>query len=180
MKPGVLRAGLIKIIGLGGQEVQQIVIEVRGGSCSPAEGHQALHFPQRGGLPAGSGGTKGKKRSGRHAQVIRYLYITWGGFDMPIKLLLDTDIGSDIDDALCLAYLLAQPACELLGITTVTGEAEKRAMIASALCKVAGKNIPVYPGAPEPLLIGQKQQIASQARALGKWDHDTSFPRGEA
>ena len=40
----------------------------------------------------------------------------------PMKLLLDTDIGSDIDDAVCLAYLLAQPACELLGITTVTGE----------------------------------------------------------
>ena len=26
-----------------------------------------------------------------------------------MKLLLDTDIGSDIDDAICLAYLLAQP-----------------------------------------------------------------------
>ncbi len=38
---------------------------------------------------------------------------------MAIKLLLDTDIGGDIDDALCLAYLLAQPACELLGITTL-------------------------------------------------------------
>ena len=38
-----------------------------------------------------------------------------------MKLLLDTDIGSDIDDAICLAYLLAQPQCELLGITTVSG-----------------------------------------------------------
>ena len=35
------------------------------------------------------------------------------------KVLLDTDIGSDIDDAVCLAYLLKQPQCELLGITTV-------------------------------------------------------------
>ena len=34
-------------------------------------------------------------------------------------LLLDTDIGSDIDDALCLAYLIAQT--ELLGVTTVFG-----------------------------------------------------------
>lgn len=32
---------------------------------------------------------------------------------MTVKILLDTDIGSDIDDAVCLAYLLAQPACEL-------------------------------------------------------------------
>ncbi len=57
---------------------------------------------------------------------------------MPVKVLLDTDIGSDIDDAVCLAYLLAQAECRLLGITTVSGEAGKRAMLASALCKVAG------------------------------------------
>ena len=37
-----------------------------------------------------------------------------------IPVLLDTDIGSDIDDAVCLAYLLAQPRCELLGVTTVS------------------------------------------------------------
>ena len=43
---------------------------------------------------------------------------------MPTKILLDTDIGSDIDDAVCLAYLLANQECELLGITTVSGEAE--------------------------------------------------------
>ena len=41
------------------------------------------------------------------------------------KILLDTDIGSDIDDAICLAYLLKEPQCELLGITTVCGESEK-------------------------------------------------------
>jgi purine nucleosidase len=99
---------------------------------------------------------------------------------MPIKLLLDTDIGSDIDDALCLAYLLAQPDCELLGITTVTDEAEKRAMLASALCKAAGKHIPISPGAEYPLLASQQQPHAPQARALHKWDHDTTFPRGQA
>jgi len=41
------------------------------------------------------------------------------------KIFLDTDIGSDIDDVICLTYLLNNPACDLLGITTVTGEAEK-------------------------------------------------------
>ena len=58
---------------------------------------------------------------------------------MSKKILLDTDIGTDIDDALCLLYLLANPDCELLGITTVTGESEKRAMLASSLCKLDGK-----------------------------------------
>src|SRR5438309_6292807 len=101
-------------------------------------------------------------------------------FSMAIKLLLDTDIGGDIDDAVCLAYLLAQPECELLGITTVSGEAEKRAMLASVLCKVAGKHIPIFPGAEVPLLTPQKQPEASQAIALQKWDHDKKFPRGYA
>jgi purine nucleosidase len=99
---------------------------------------------------------------------------------MSIKVLLDTDIGSDIDDALCLAYLLAQPDCELLGVTTVTGEAEKRAMLASALCKAAGKRVPIFPGCEEPFLGAQQQPLVPQATALTRWEHDTSFPRGEA
>ena len=97
-----------------------------------------------------------------------------------MKLILDTDIGSDIDDAVCLAYLLAQPQCELLGITTVTGEGNERAMMASALCKVAGKQVPIYPGCEKPLLIEQRQPHAPQAAALVRWEHDTSFPQNEA
>ena len=62
-----------------------------------------------------------------------------------MKLLLDTDIGSDIDDAICLAYLLAKPECDLLGITTVSGEPEKRAMLASAICKAAGRTSRSFP-----------------------------------
>lgn len=99
---------------------------------------------------------------------------------MTTKVLLDTDIGSDIDDAVCLAYLLAQPECELLGITTVSGEPTKRAMIASALCKAAGKTIPIYPGIENPWLGRSLQPLAPQAAALSRWDHETSFPRGEA
>lgn len=96
------------------------------------------------------------------------------------KILLDTDIGSDIDDAVALAYLLAQPRCELLGITTVTGEPEKRAMLASAQCKLAGQDVPIYPGAAEPLLITQRQPQAPQAAKLERWAHDIKFPKGEA
>jgi purine nucleosidase len=99
---------------------------------------------------------------------------------MHTKILLDTDIGTDIDDAVCLAYLLANPECELMGITTVTGEANKRAMLASALCRVAGKNIPIFPGVENPLIIPKKQTSAPQAIALNKWIHQKKFPRGEA
>lgn len=99
---------------------------------------------------------------------------------MTEKVILDTDIGSDIDDAVCLAYLLAQPRCELLGITTVTGEAVKRARMASALCKAAERNIPIFPGCEKPMLADQRQPHAPQAEALSKWNHAKDFPKGKA
>jgi inosine-uridine nucleoside N-ribohydrolase len=97
-----------------------------------------------------------------------------------MKILLDTDIGSDIDDAVCLAYLLSHPECELLGITTVTGEAVKRAQLASALCQAAGKDIPIFPGSEKPLLVAQQQPHAPQAEALARWPHMADFPKDEA
>lgn len=99
---------------------------------------------------------------------------------MKEKILLDTDIGSDIDDAIALAYLLAQPECELLGITTVSGEVEKRAQIASALCRSVGRSIPIFPGRDKPFLREQLQPVAQQAAALSKVSHQEKFPQGEA
>lgn len=97
-----------------------------------------------------------------------------------MKILLDTDIGSDIDDAVCLAYLLAQPACELLGITTVSGEPTRRAAMASALCHVAGKDIPIFAGVAAPLLVTPRQPHAPQADKLAHWPHDSHFPTRRA
>lgn len=94
------------------------------------------------------------------------------------QVLLDTDIGSDIDDAVCLAYLLVQPDCELLGITTVTGESPRRAEMASALCRAAGVNVPVIAGAERPLIAPQRQLLAPQARALSSWAHQ-AFEKAE-
>ncbi len=94
----------------------------------------------------------------------------------PIPVLLDTDIGSDIDDALALAYLLRQPCCELLGITTVSGEPEKRASLADAVCRAGGRtDIPIHVGTESPLLAEQLQPDAPQAAALASsaWPHRT-------
>ncbi len=96
-------------------------------------------------------------------------------------MLLDTDIGSDIDDAVCLAYLLANPACELMGVTTVSGEAVLRARMASVLCRIAGQDVPIYPGREKPLLRGRWYQArAKQAEKLDRWPHQKDFPPGEA
>lgn len=98
-----------------------------------------------------------------------------------IKIILDTDIGTDIDDALALAYLLMQPRCEILGITTLTGQAKERAMLASVMCHAAGRgDIPVYPGNETCMYIEQKEKYAPQAGVLRNWSHTASFPEGEA
>lgn len=88
---------------------------------------------------------------------------------MAIPVLLDTDIGSDIDDAVALAYLLRQPQCDLLGVTTVSGEPEKRAALARAVCRSAGReDIPVHVGLEKPLLVAPLQPHAPQAEVLGE------------
>lgn len=64
-----------------------------------------------------------------------------------LPVLLDTDIGSDIDDAVCLAYLLRQPRCELLGVTTVSGQPRVRASMADAVCRAADRDdVPIHSG----------------------------------
>lgn len=96
------------------------------------------------------------------------------------KVLLDTDIGTDVDDAVALAYLLSHPDCELLGITTVTGEADRRASLASVMCKAAGRDIPIYPGADISMSGEQRQPRAQQADVLPGWPHEVDFPMNQA
>lgn len=86
------------------------------------------------------------------------------------KILFDTDIGSDIDDALALAYLLCEPRCDLLGITTVTGQPELRAEMVSAVCRNMDRDdVPIHVGCEKALIGENRQQVASQAAALRDW-----------
>jgi purine nucleosidase len=72
----------------------------------------------------------------------------------PRRLLLDTDIGSDVDDAIALALVLACPAqLELVAVTTLGGEAPLRARIAAGLLELAGRRgVDVCAGEERPLL----------------------------
>ena len=96
------------------------------------------------------------------------------------RILLDTDIGSSLDDAIALAWLLANPEVELLGITTVTGEPVERARLASVLTGIAGRDIPIVPGAAEPLQGPGLQQKAIHGARLQVWRHRTEFPEDGA
>lgn len=73
----------------------------------------------------------------------------------PRRIVLDTDIGSDVDDALCLALALASPELELAAITTVGNESRLRARIAAKLLALAGRSdVPVHAGCRVPLAGG--------------------------
>ncbi len=92
------------------------------------------------------------------------------------KIIIDTDIGSDIDDVMALSYLFSHDQYEILGITTVTGDTVGRAKIASALASHVDMDIPIYPGASEPLRIKQVQKEVPQLKALAGWKHRDQFP----
>jgi len=66
---------------------------------------------------------------------------------MAQKVILDTDIGDDIDDAYALAFILGSPELDLLGVTTVFGNVTARARQAKTILKLAGREeIPVAAG----------------------------------
>src|SRR5947199_10350874 len=66
-----------------------------------------------------------------------------------VPVLLDTDVGGDIDDALALALALSSPEIDLQGITTVDGDAHTRALILCRLLHAIGKaDLPLASAAP--------------------------------
>lgn len=98
-----------------------------------------------------------------------------------IPVLFDTDIGSDIDDAVALAYLLAQPRCELLGITTVTGDTAKRAALAEIITGASKRrNVPIHAGSGSVLLHGPGQPNVPQYDAVAGRRHRRNWPANAA
>ncbi len=72
---------------------------------------------------------------------------------MPTRIILDTDIGTDVDDCLALAFILGSPEFQLEGITCVYGDVGLRARMTRKLLDLRGRNdVPVYLGTSEPLL----------------------------
>jgi purine nucleosidase len=67
----------------------------------------------------------------------------------PLPVILDTDIGTDIDDAYALAAVMQRRDLQLLGVTTVSGDAVARARLAAKFLSRGGRKwaaVPVYAG----------------------------------
>ena len=88
-----------------------------------------------------------------------------------IKILLDTDIADDIDDAIALSFALASPEFQLLGVTTVYGDVDTRTRVARKLVRAWGRNdVPVVPGYERPFQFdwheGTEPEVPSQRNAV--------------
>ncbi len=77
---------------------------------------------------------------------------------MSIPLIVDTDIGGDIDDALAVSMALHSPELDVIGITTVYRANQWRLGIVESMLKAYGReDIPVRAGAENPL-VGSWQE----------------------
>ncbi len=91
-------------------------------------------------------------------------------------IVLDTDIGDDIDDALALALVLNSPEIDVQGITTVFGDTQKRAQLAMhVLHTFRREDIPVAVGIGKPLQQRHPPSGVAQAAILGNklYDEET-------
>lgn len=90
-----------------------------------------------------------------------------------IPIILDTDLGDDIDDALALALALASPEIELRGVTTVFIDASKRAALTRHLLQLFGTSTRVVAGCSRPLL--QPIQTGSVLGHQFQIEHDATW-----
>jgi purine nucleosidase len=96
------------------------------------------------------------ERQGRFARFLPLLLVllslsaySWPQTPSPEKIIIDTDIGDDVDDAFAVALALRSPELQILGITTTFGDTETRAKLLDRLLGETGhSDIPVAAGAP--------------------------------
>ena len=89
-----------------------------------------------------------------------------------MKVIIDTDIGDDIDDAFALALALRSPELEILGVTTNFGDTEARARIADRLLGEAGHTeIPVAAGTPTPEKMKLNQRRYGEGGHFARASH---------
>ena len=90
----------------------------------------------------------------------------------PEKVIIDTDVGDDIDDAFAIALALKSPELEILGISTTFGDTEARAKIVDRLLGEAGRtDIPVVAGAPTQTTNVMNQKRYGEGGHFAKTSH---------
>ena len=91
------------------------------------------------------------------------------------KVILDTDIGDDIDDSFALLLLLESHKFNCLGVTTVFRNSLKRAKMAKQLIRSLGYDIKVYRGIDNPLKQNIDHLISKEIKEKEKYDEDGKY-----
>ncbi|MCD9024247.1 nucleoside hydrolase [Cohnella silvisoli] len=77
------------------------------------------------------------------------------------RIIIDTDIGSDIDDAMALALAMRSPEITIEGVTTVYGDVDLRARMTRKMLQYGQReDVRVYPGINKPLLHNREIWLA--------------------
>jgi len=103
------------------------------------------------------------------------------------KVVFDTDIGGDVDDALALAYLACEPNCRLLGVTIEAwgGNGPRQAEIASAVLRDLGVDAPIAIGPGAGNVSGQRAPAVPKMPprywcVVTNLNHEAFSPRNDA
>ena len=87
--------------------------------------------------------------------------------EKPIPVVLDTDMGDDIDDALALGLALNSPELKVLAVDTVLQQGQRRADLTYRILELYGRtDIPVGVGAETTLLGKASNAVVKQTEAL--------------
>jgi purine nucleosidase len=88
------------------------------------------------------------------------------------KVIIDTDIGDDIDDAFAIALALRSPELEILGVTTTFGDTETRAKLVDRFLGEAGRpDIVVAAGSVTHATNSLTQHLYAERGLFAKTSH---------
>src|SRR5690349_19768966 len=91
---------------------------------------------------------------------------------LPEKVVIDTDIGDDIDDAFAVALALRSPELQILGISTTFGDTTLRArLLDRMLGEVGRQDIPLAIGAPTQTVSSFTQHRFAERGLFARVSH---------
>src|SRR5690349_24880470 len=93
----------------------------------------------------------------------------------PAKIIIDTDIGDDIDDAFAVALALRSPEVQILGITTTFGDTGERAKLVDRFLGESGRtDIPVAVGVATPPKGVFTQRVYAESGRFARSSHPSA------
>ena len=90
----------------------------------------------------------------------------------PVRLILDTDVGDDVDDAFAIAQAALHPGIELVAVTTCYGDTGFRARLATVVLESLGAGATLV-GTPDMIAAALKEYVEAGVEAfiLSGWPH---------